>query len=279
MYLSFLGENVSSKFHIEEFSQEIFQVHFERIADYFLPGEGIWWHKNNDYIIFHDGDHEPNFRAEGPELHHFNNVDMQSNANYVEKCWELCLKQHVILPLKIIKVFDAQGDFQENLVMMERNEVETQEDEIEIVEVKNIDNDVNMETEGTTSNVLPSASNVSTRKTYLYNLKSGIAKMICTITGISDQLREFDKQHVLYKDFKYESSRKRCQNILPKLQENVTKEYMNAKIFVDDWQKSYFVTHGIEPGKDQLEENEQYHQNFTKLVNGKKLLKMWNLNF
>ena len=178
---------------------------------------------------------------------------IMSTCSLMQIMWGNAGKQHVILPLKIIKVYDAQGDFQENLVMMERNEVETQEDEIEIVEVKNIDNDINMETEGTTSNVLPTASNVSTRKKYLYNLKSGIAKMICTITGISDQLREFDKQHVLYKDFKYESSRKRCQNVLPKLQEDVTKEYMNAKIFVDDWQKSYFVTHVIEPGKDQLE--------------------------
>ena len=32
-----------------------FQAHIERLGDFMFPGEGIWWHKEGDEIVMHDG--------------------------------------------------------------------------------------------------------------------------------------------------------------------------------------------------------------------------------
>lgn len=59
---------------------EFYQAHLERIADYLIVGEGVWWHKDleNNSIVFHDCDSEPDWRAEGPALQHFRSSTFKS---------------------------------------------------------------------------------------------------------------------------------------------------------------------------------------------------------
>ena len=45
--------------------------HMRRIADYIELGAGVWFTANEDFVEFHDGVTEPNFRPEGPRLCHF----------------------------------------------------------------------------------------------------------------------------------------------------------------------------------------------------------------
>ena len=45
--------------------------HMRRIADYIELGAGVWFTANEDFVEFHDGATEPNFRQEGPRLSHF----------------------------------------------------------------------------------------------------------------------------------------------------------------------------------------------------------------
>ena len=45
--------------------------HMQRVADYIELGQGFWYTANQEFIEFHDGFKEPNFRAEGPRLTHF----------------------------------------------------------------------------------------------------------------------------------------------------------------------------------------------------------------
>ena len=39
-----------------------------RIADFLILGEGVWWHKDGEIMVFHDSNKQPSFRKEGPLL-------------------------------------------------------------------------------------------------------------------------------------------------------------------------------------------------------------------
>ena len=49
--------------------------HLQRIADFIELGQGVWYTANSDYIEFYDGFDEAKFRAEGPRLTHFRQVN------------------------------------------------------------------------------------------------------------------------------------------------------------------------------------------------------------
>ena len=63
--------------------KELFQAHLERIADFVLPGAGVWWHVENNTIIFHDGDTNPDFREEGPSLMSYENCSLDELTDHM----------------------------------------------------------------------------------------------------------------------------------------------------------------------------------------------------
>ena len=50
---------------------DYFQAHLERISDFLLPGQGVWWDVAENGITFKDGPDEPQYRPQGPPLHHY----------------------------------------------------------------------------------------------------------------------------------------------------------------------------------------------------------------
>ena len=67
-------------------SEHDYQAHLKRISDYLLIGEGIWWHQETDtgYLVFHDGDAEPEFPEEGPALRDFQTESLTSSHAYLK---------------------------------------------------------------------------------------------------------------------------------------------------------------------------------------------------
>ena len=51
----FLPRNGNTVFTKEWTQRSDFQAHLEKISDYLLMGEGIWWHDENGNIVMHDG--------------------------------------------------------------------------------------------------------------------------------------------------------------------------------------------------------------------------------
>lgn len=68
--LSNFGNSVINLNVVTKFPHEL-QSHLERIADFLVPGEGVWWHKTPFGIEFHDGEDEVEWKDSGPSLHHF----------------------------------------------------------------------------------------------------------------------------------------------------------------------------------------------------------------
>ena len=144
---------------------------------------------------------------------------------------------------------------------MELNIVEETEDEIE-------------------NNVLKQTHKAPIQKTkqhfqYTFNLISGTAKSICKVIGISTELREYDKHHQMFKNYKYESSRLKCKHLLPHLQDKVTKEYQIAKTYINEWQKNFYLQKERTPRQEDIESEEECFRMYTKNTNGKALLKAW----
>ena len=261
-----------------------------------MCGEDIWWHRdqNFDEIIFHDGDDRPHLREEGPLLLSFEEYNLQNVSEILEQRWEQCLNENVTLPINDIKIYNDDGDYGGSRKMLAESKVGdtglemisgVDEVEVQLIDVSSKFDTVNI-FEDDDSMVLDNGKDVNNnsnlpvhrvpkKSIYTFNLKSGLAKSICKVIGVSAELREFDKNHISFKNFKYETSRKFCQNLLPQLQERVIKQYKVATSFMDEWQKDYYVEHGVEPGSEQLENNEECFKMYMQVVHGRKLLQMW----
>ena len=60
---------------------------------YILLGKGVWWKKiGNESIEFFDAESHPNFKSEGPSLHHFCSTNFEKEVNYLKKCWKKCME-------------------------------------------------------------------------------------------------------------------------------------------------------------------------------------------
>ena len=87
-------------FKIIEAYSSAWQAHLERIFDFLLCGERVWWSQDENGITFKDSCNEAEHRSEGPVLHHFRSWILEKEAEYIRSCWKACLdKAHVIIPI------------------------------------------------------------------------------------------------------------------------------------------------------------------------------------
>ena len=57
---------------------DYYQAHLERLGNFLILGQGVWWKKCKNGITFYDGPNEPAFRDEGPPLHYFRSQSIKS---------------------------------------------------------------------------------------------------------------------------------------------------------------------------------------------------------
>jgi len=59
----------------------------ERISDFLIPGEGVWWPQDDDFVEFFYACGEAEYPEEGPTLHHFRSSSPKSEEHYLLECW------------------------------------------------------------------------------------------------------------------------------------------------------------------------------------------------
>ena len=79
--------------------QTSFQAHLERIADFLLPGPGIWWKWEGNSVRFFDGATNAAQHKGGPHKAHFRSSQIKDELLRVKACWQRCLDNNVELPL------------------------------------------------------------------------------------------------------------------------------------------------------------------------------------
>ena len=63
-----------------------YQAHLEKIEDFLLCGEGIWWRHIVSGVEFPGGPEEMQSNDNGPPLHHFRTCTFKSQEQYLKNC-------------------------------------------------------------------------------------------------------------------------------------------------------------------------------------------------
>lgn len=94
-----LGNTVLPKDVINTHARH-WEAHLQSIADFLVPGEGVWWRKieDEDCIEFFDGPEEIEFREQGPSLHHFRSSNIRMEKIFLQHCWEECIQSGIKIP-------------------------------------------------------------------------------------------------------------------------------------------------------------------------------------
>ena len=122
-----LGKNMDSKFSLKTFHDNQLQVHYERIADFIKCGYGVWFHKEGDDIVFHDGDSSPCFREEGPVMDTFCTSNFQISKSKIAIIWNELAKDAEILKGLFNQgyvCYNADGEFEKRVGEKKRNIIE-----------------------------------------------------------------------------------------------------------------------------------------------------------
>ena len=78
-----------------------------------IQGPGVWWEKDNDTVVFRDGDKDLCFREQEPSLSHFRSSCLTDVQHPATEVWNKILKIGIALPLcdEDIHIFDTSGNF------------------------------------------------------------------------------------------------------------------------------------------------------------------------
>ena len=77
------------------------QAHLERISDFLVFGEGVWWQKTDFGIEFFDRD-SPNEIFQQPKVHHFRNDNIKTVISDLKKHWSTILQARIPIPVNEI---------------------------------------------------------------------------------------------------------------------------------------------------------------------------------
>ena len=72
--------------------------HLERISDFLIFGENVWWEKNEFVFEFFDFDKIPRNSDPHPKVHNFRSSNIPSIKNELEEHWNSVLKNKICIP-------------------------------------------------------------------------------------------------------------------------------------------------------------------------------------
>ena len=105
----YTGTRISNAFITNRLSS--WQAHLTRISSFLKHGKDIWWKVVEDGIQFLDGDNDPDFRPEGPQLLHFRSKSIADVHRQASRDWSGILETNTILPTPSIRLYDPTGNY------------------------------------------------------------------------------------------------------------------------------------------------------------------------
>ena len=144
----------------------------------------------------------------------------------------------------------------------EQDENEQHEDNGNIIELVEVEN----------TNGASSSSSLE------HELQSKAAKSLYFILGMSQPVREYDKHHVLFKNFKYEKSLAICSNIIKRFTPDIVSVCEETSVLVKQWEKDFFIAHGKSATTEDLQADFEAHTMYKKWQHSKSLMKLWNIS-
>ncbi len=112
----------SAAAHVPRFSQTFvsqqfirrrrssWQAHLQRISPYLVKGSGVWWKGVEDGYLFADGDSDPDYRPEGPNVLHIRSSTIQDVLTRQKACWDTIISTPVEVPAESIRLYTPAGE-------------------------------------------------------------------------------------------------------------------------------------------------------------------------
>lgn len=302
-FVYIVSTSQNSSFNLDEIPKPLFQIHLERIADYLVPGEGVWWHYNSQInnVIFHDSSSSKEVYNEGPELLDFDDYTMVNVTELLYERWQTCIQRKVKLPLNSLILYDREGEFLEKVEGIRPKQNELIEDEKEDYCMSLIpeetESDINVLgeiVETSDNNPTKQILTVKVQSQETKNFenksesvdacptvkKSKMVSLIEKVVGSSELLSKFEKNHLLYKSNPTTSKAagKQCAEILPTIQAQVLKEHCKSKTNYEAWEVEFFEKNGVAPCEKDVIKSKEVKLMFEKIKISKKLLQLWKIN-
>ena len=106
--------------------------------------------------------------------------------------------------------------------------------------------------------------------------KSTTAKSLYFVLGSIPLIKEFDKHHELFKNFKYQQSAAICENLIKQFQKQVKEKYIHFKTICENWDTDFFSKNFVEPTHKDM--NNEIYKSFKAFQHAKSLIKKWKLS-
>ena len=306
-----LGKNVYKKERNTVFLYEYirthgieWQAHLERIADFLVFGEGVWWTKTAIGIEFFDYVDVPEVH---PRVHHFRSSSLPTVSFELEEHWRMLVNCNITIPA--YKIFLRDGvetykeittpflldseyvDELEQLQYEEPDEMEVDEiddepdNEMEINEVvtevvddviTNFDV-VNVEVDAVSSEKIDEPASCCSKnliKPYL----TKEAHAISIVLGDSVNLRKFDERKNMVKSGKaYPNTKRALKKDHSYFKEEITKTKESLTTDFENWERLFFANNECSaPSETDIQDDPYSMVIVKKLRVANQLIQKWN---
>ena len=296
-----VGPTKNTRIHEGMCSPRVYQAHLERISDYLLPGEGVWWHEDDDTgdIIFHDGDGEPETRSEGPQLKSFEDESFKTSHEYVKQCWDQCVAGDVQLPVRKVYIYSEEGDYLNTKHYQKKDYVPPPmtDDEGDAAEDAA---DIELDIETVATPLFPpmpalrpaiaNQPNYQPRASYTNDLvlqhpddtaiQSSVGKALLRVLGTSTALKKYDKSYRYSYLFPNEQTYiQEANSYREALGVKLRDLYSKANSWFTQWQEDFYLSRGKEPSPLDISDDVEAVVVHNKITITEKVLRKWNISF
>ena len=108
-----------------------------------------------------------------------------------------------------------------------------------------------------------------------FQFQSKIGKSLYFVFGACEEVRSFDKHHLIFKEYKYEASRLLCQNLKLTLSKTIKEENKTATNAIRSWEKDFFKFYFKEPSINDM--SNEILIIYKKMIHSKSIMRAWNL--
>ena len=284
------------------------QSHLERISDFLLLGEGVWWQKNEFGIEFFDC-HNQAEKSEplNPKVHHFRSSNISTVTKDLEVSWNSILETNVKIPIH--KILEGSEDetvrcrptsyLNDKIQIDSSPKINERIDEVDddlitscsIIEKEDsiqdtIDFEENITSpskcaiSGTSSTVANSSAN-----TLINKLETKEGNAIYFVLGeFSYVLKQYDHEKVLFKDSQKQNefiSPNHCKQMSflhSRVQALVLDKLSKLETDLENWERSFLCDNDFCVPTVTDRENNHYIADIVKRIKvGNQLMTLWGL--
>ncbi|XP_066918035.1 uncharacterized protein [Clytia hemisphaerica] len=222
-------------------------------------------------IEFFDGDDQPEERSEGPRMFDFKSTSVAEVQHQLKETlkrnWQYISKDLASEPL----IDDEENDDERPVLEEECLDDETV---LELQIPDELDDNADSGKKLTPNSERQTRSATNGDLSHLFKSKPG--KSLYKVFGVTDEVKNFDKHHILFKDYRYEKDGEICRNIISNLASRLQSAYEDAKKSFSSWQEAFVMKHLQEPFANDMDEETLKIYNI--MVNAKSLLKHFKKN-